>query len=100
MPWLAHAGRRGSVTRREERMSSRRLRFMLPAALVLGLIGASIAIASGGDDGKSSSSATHFTASLNGHNEVPAVHSSGKGTLSLTINADNTMSFTLTYSNL
>jgi len=79
-------------------MSSRRLRFVLPAALVLGLAGASLAIASGRDHGKSSSN--QFTATLIGHNETPAVHTAGRGKLSLTINANNTLSYTLTYSGL
>ena len=79
-------------------MSSRRLRFVLPAALVLGLAGASLAIASGRDHGKSSSN--QFTATLIGHSETPAVHTAGRGTLSLTITANNTLSYTLTYSGL
>src|SRR5262249_23657108 len=81
-------------------MSSRRLRFVLPAVLVRALAGTSIAIAASRDHGKSSSTATQFTAKLAGANEVPRVHSAGKGMLSLTINPDKTMSFTLTYSGL
>jgi hypothetical protein len=58
-----------------------------------------MAIAAGRDHGKPSTG-TQFTAKLTGHQETPAVHTKGTGTLSLTINADNTMSYTLTYSNL
>jgi hypothetical protein len=79
-------------------MSSRRLRFVLPAALVLGLVGASLAIAAGKDHGKSGNN--QFTAKLIGHNETPAVHTAGRGTLVLTVNANNTLSYTLTYSGL
>src|SRR6266496_3873224 len=88
----------GSASKEGGTMSSRRLRFVLPAALVLGLAGASLAIASGRDHGKSSSN--QFTATLIGHNETPAVHTAGRGKLSLTINANNTLSYTLTYSGL
>jgi hypothetical protein len=78
-------------------MGSRRLRFVLPVVLVLGLAGASFAIAAGKDHGNSSN---QFTAKLIGHNETPAVHSAGRGTLALTINANNTLSYTLSYSGL
>ena len=37
---------------------------------------------------------------LSGHNEAPAIHTSGTGKLTLTVNNDNTLSFELTYSNL
>jgi hypothetical protein len=82
---------------KEETMSSRRLRFVLPTVLVLGLIGASFAIAAGKDHGNSSN---QFKAKLNGHNETPAVHTAGRGKLVLTVNANNTLSYTLTYSGL
>ena len=81
-------------------MSSRRLRFVLPAVLVLALAGTSIAIAATRDHGKSGSAATHFATKMIGHNETPAVHTAATGTLSLTINADNTISYSETYSNL
>ena len=85
-------------------MSSRRIRYALPAAIVLGLAIASFAIAAthghGNGHGKGNDDGNVFTASLNGHNETPAVHTKGTGNLTLTINADNTMSFTLTYSGL
>jgi hypothetical protein len=78
-------------------MSSRRLRFVLPAVLVLGLVGASLAIAARKDHGHSGN---QFTAKLIGHNETPAVHTAGRGTLTLTVNSNNTLSYTLTYSGL
>src|SRR5262249_43253310 len=86
-------------------MSNRRIRLVLPGMVLLGLAAASLAIASsqGGIHGQRSgggSSGTQFTPDLIGHNEVPAIHTSGTGKLMLTINSDNTMSFTLTYSGL
>src|SRR6185503_8119322 len=42
-----------------------------------------------------------FTATLNGHNEVPVVHTKGTGSLTLTVDpVAKTMTFTLTYSGL
>jgi hypothetical protein len=83
-------------------MSSRRIRYVLPVAIVVALGIASFAIAAtrGHGYGKGHDNGSVFTASLNGHNETPAVHTKGTGNLTLTINADNTMSFTLTYSGL
>ena len=83
-------------------MSGRRLRFVLPAMLVLGLVLASLAVAAGSDHGKKQkkSDANQFTAVLKGHNEVPAVHTAGTGRLKLTVNDNNTLSFELTYSGL
>ncbi len=80
-------------------MRSRRFRFMVPAMLVLSLVGASLAIAAS-QGPKHQKDQNQFKAVLIGHNEVPATHSAGQGRLSLTINADNTMSFELTYSDL
>jgi hypothetical protein len=76
-----------------------KLRYVLPIVVVLGLGVASLAIASTRDHGKKSNQ-NQVTAFLTGHTEVPAVHSKGTGKLTLTINADNTMSYTLTYSGL
>jgi hypothetical protein len=74
---------------------------VLPIVLVVGLAAASFAIAARKDHGKSGrSGATQFTAKLIGHNETPAVHTAGHGTLSLTVNSNNTLSYTLTYSGL
>jgi hypothetical protein len=75
-----------------------RIRYVLPVALVLGLGVASLAVASTRDHHKSNQN--QVRAFLNGHNETPAVHTKGTGTLTLTINADNTMSYMLTYSGL
>ena len=57
-------------------MSSRRLRYVLPVAVVLALGIASFAIAAthGHGNGKGHDNGTVFTASLNGHDETPAVH--------------------------
>jgi hypothetical protein len=76
-----------------------RIRYVLPLVIVLGLGIASLAIASTRDHGKKSNQ-TQFTAFLNGHNETPAVHTTGTGKLTLTINSDDTMAYTLTYSGL
>ena len=83
-------------------MSSRRLRFVLPAMVVLSLFVASLAVAAGTDHGKKKhgKNVTQFTAKLTGHNEVPAVHTAGKGQLKLTVNDNNTLSYELTYSGL
>jgi hypothetical protein len=83
-------------------MSSRRIRFALPVAIVLGLGIASFAFAATHNhgNGRGHDHGSVFTASLNGHNETPAVHTMGTGNLTLTINSDNTISYTLTYSGL
>jgi hypothetical protein len=83
-------------------MSSRRIRFALPVAIVLGLGIASFAFAATHNhgNGRGHDHGSVFTASLIGHNETPAVHTNGTGELTLTINSDNTMSYTLTYSGL
>ena len=76
-----------------------RIRYVLPIALVLGLGVASLAVASTRDHGKKSNQ-NQVTAFLKGHNEVPVVHTNGTGKLTLTINSDNTIAYTLTYSGL
>jgi hypothetical protein len=84
-------------------MKSRRIRLVLPAAALLSLVIASLAIASSQDHGKGQGwgkNRNEFKAFLTGHNEVPATHSKATGRLSLKINDDNTMSFTLSYSGL
>jgi hypothetical protein len=75
-----------------------KIRYVLPVVLVLGLGVASLAVASTRDHHKSNQN--QVTAFLKGHNETPAVHTNGTGKLTLTINSDNTMSYTLTYSGL
>jgi hypothetical protein len=79
-------------------MRKRRIRYARPVAFVLalGIVSFAIAATRGHSDGNQN----QITAVLNGHNETPAVHTKGTGSLSLTINPDNTMSFTLTYSGL
>jgi CHRD domain len=77
-----------------------RIRYALPVAILLGLGIASLAIASTRDHGKGSQNNNQFTAFLNGHNETPAMHTNGTGKLTLTINSNNTMSYSLTYSGL
>src|SRR5262249_8235339 len=106
-PWgisgLTDAGAREGRLRLEKggTMSSRRLRFVLPAVLGLALAGTSIATAASREHGKSKSQATHFATKMMGHNETPAVHTDATGTLSLTINdATDTISYSETYSNL
>jgi hypothetical protein len=93
-------------------MNSRRIRYVIPAVLVLGLAIASLAVAASQDHGKSKGwnngksqawwkeNRNQFKAVLTGREEVPATHSRGTGRLSLTVNPDNTMSFELTYSGL
>jgi len=82
-------------------MSSRRIRIALLAALVTALGAGSFAFASGRDHGDHHGDSTRsLSAVLIGDNETPSIHTAGRGTLKLTINSDNTMSYTLTYSNL
>src|SRR5205823_10559897 len=69
-------GRRQAPSQKGGTMSSRRLRFVLPAVLVLGLVAASFAIAAGQDHGSGS---TQFTAKLIGHNDTLARHTAGGG---------------------
>jgi hypothetical protein len=79
-------------------MTSRRIRVLVPAMLILSLVAASLAFGASHHNGKPNKNT--FEAVLIGHNETPAIHTAGKGTLSLTINADKTMSYVLTYSGL
>jgi CHRD domain len=80
-------------------MSSRRLRVVLPAMLVLGLAVVSLAVAAGADRGKKKNG-NQFTAVLAGHEEVPAVHTAGRGRLSLRVNDNSTLSYELSYAGL
>lgn len=80
-------------------MRTKRFRFIAPAVVLLSLAAASLAVAaSQGWNDKTAKN--QFSATLVGHNEVPATHSGGQGHLMLTINADNTIAFVLTYSGL
>jgi hypothetical protein len=76
----------------------KRIRFALAAALAVSLVGASLAIAA--SQGQRKHEQGQFEATLTGHEETPAIHTAGQGHLALTINSNNTISFTLTYSNL
>ena len=80
-------------------MRTRRLLYVVPAVVLLGLAAASLALAAG-QGGKDKKAKNQFSATLDGHNEVPATHSAGQGHLMLTINPDNTIAFVLTYSGL
>jgi hypothetical protein len=81
-------------------MSSRRFRFALLIGLVVGLIGASIAVAATRHHGKGDHG-DRFFAHLTGLGENPSINSGGSADLSLQIR-DNPaqLTFTLTYSGL
>src|SRR5262245_52640518 len=85
-------------------MSRKRIRVALAALLVLALAFASLAVAASRDHGNGeherSNKSNTVAALLIGHNETPAVHTAGRGALSLTLNPDKTMSYTLSYSAL
>lgn len=78
-----------------------KLRYVLPIAVVLGLGVASLAIASTRDHGHGKKNGNQFTAFLISENETPvALHTNGTGKLTLTVNSNSTLSYTLTYSGL
>jgi hypothetical protein len=83
-------------------MKRRRFRYVVPLALALSLAGASLALAgSGGKGGKGPhGQSSTFFASLNGHQEAPAIHTKGTGQLKLTMTDPNTFSYELTFSGL
>jgi hypothetical protein len=85
-------------------MRSKRSWFAVAAVLAASLVGASLAIAASQgpkhNGPKFGGNSNRFVAVLNGHNEVPAIHTNGMGKLTLTVNNDNTISFELTYANL
>jgi len=76
-------------------MTTRRLRYAGAVVLVLSLVGASLALASGGHRNKGS----EFRATLIGYNEVPSLNSPGHAKLALTV-TDTTITFTLEYADL
>jgi hypothetical protein len=76
---------------------SRTLRFAL-AAVAVGLVSTSIAVAATRDHSRHADAQT-FTAHLDGFNETPSLNSTGQADLTLTIQGDQ-MSFDLTYSGL
>jgi hypothetical protein len=78
-----------------------KLRYVLPIAVVLGLGVVSLAIASTRDHGHGNKNGNQFTAFLISENETPlALHTNGTGKLTLTVNSNSTLSYTLTYSGL
>ena len=79
-------------------MTRRRLQLAAAVALVLGLVLASIALASGGNKGHGKHG-KNFRAKLIGFNEVPATNSNGRGKLRLTL-TDTEITFRLDYSGL
>ena len=85
-------------------MRSKRSWFAVVAVLAASLTGASLAIAASQGPKhhgpNSGGNANRFVAVLSGHNEVPAIHTNGRGKLTLTVTNDNTISFELTYANL
>lgn len=76
-------------------MTTRRLRYVGAVVLVLSLVGASFALASGRDRNKNSS----FHANMIGWGEVPALNTPGHATLALNV-TDTTITFKLDYANL
>ena len=79
-------------------MTGKPIRWALGAALAISLVGASLALAAG--QGQRKHEQGQFEATLVGHEETPAIHTAAQGHLSLTINSNSTISFTLTYSGL
>src|SRR5262245_19936842 len=80
-------------------MSWRKMRYAVLAALVLSLVGASLAIGAG--QGSRDKPKHQFQANMIGHNEVPAVHTKARGHVTLTIADDEkSISYKLTYSGL
>ena len=79
-------------------MTRRRLQLAAAVVFVLGLTGASIALASGGDKGHGKHG-KNFRAKMIGFNEVPATNSKGQGKLRLSM-TDTQITFRLDYSGL
>jgi CHRD domain len=88
--------RPGRPEEREERMTRRRFRLALGIVLVLSLAGASFALADKGH-GKNG---TQFRAKMIGYSEVPSLNTPGHAELSMTVENDTTIKFTLTYADL
>jgi hypothetical protein len=76
-------------------MTRRRLRYTGAVVLVLSLVGASLALASGGHGKKG----LEFHAKLIGYNEVPSLNTPGHADLALTV-TDTTITFALQYADL
>ena len=80
-------------------MTRRRLQLAAAVVFVLGLAGASIALASGSSNGHGKNGKGNFRASLNGLQETPAVITNGRGKLELSMTSSQ-ITFKLDYSGL
>jgi hypothetical protein len=80
-------------------MTRRRLQLAAAVVFVLGLVGASIALASGGDKGHGKHGKGNFRANLIGFQEVPVVNTTGHAKLRLSL-TDTEITFQLDYADL
>jgi hypothetical protein len=80
-------------------MTSRRLQLAAALVFVLGLAGASIALASGSNNGHGKHGKGNFSARLSGLQETPAVITDGRGKLELSMTSSQ-ITFKLDYSGL
>lgn len=80
-------------------MTRRRLQLAAMVVFVLGLTGASIALASGSNDGHGKHGKGNFRASLSGLQETPAIITTGRGRLALAMTRTQ-ITFRLDYSDL
>jgi hypothetical protein len=80
-------------------MTRRRLQLAAAVVFVLGLAGASIALASGGDKGHGKQGKGNFRAKLIGFQEVPVVNTTGHAKLRLSLTATE-ITFQLDYAGL
>lgn len=80
-------------------MTKRRLQLAAAILSVLGLAGASIALASGGDKGHGKHGNGQFKASLTGFQETPALNTNGRGRLRLSMTSSE-ITFQLDYAGL
>jgi hypothetical protein len=92
------AGSRRHPSERSD-MTRRRLQVAAALVFVLGLAGASIALASGSNNGHGKSGKGSFRASLNGLQETPAVITNGRGKLEFSMTSSQ-ITFKLDYSGL
>jgi hypothetical protein len=98
---LAQGGLLHDDEKGEESMKGRRTRLALAVALLVGLVGASLAVAATRDHGKHNGLAQNgqFRAHLIGYNEVPSINSPGVGDVSLTL-GNNQFTYQLTFSGI
>lgn len=80
-------------------MTRRRLQLVAAVVFVLGLVGASIALASGSSNGHDRPGKGNFRANLSGLQETPAVITNGRGKLELSMTSSQ-ITFKLDYSGL